>query len=58
MGSSLPAAIALILVGLFFLAKNLGLININLGDLDILIQNWWPLVFVALGLGMLFRRGR
>ena len=58
MGSYLFAAITLILVGLFFLAKNLGLVNISLGDLDVLIRNWWPVVLVAIGISMLFKRGR
>ena len=58
MGSYLFAAIGLILVGLFFLAKNLGLININLGDLDALIRAWWPVILVAIGISMLFKRGR
>ena len=53
MGSNLFAAIVLILVGLFFLARNLGWID---GTLWGLVATWWPLILVAVGLGMLFKR--
>lgn len=55
MGSNLLAAIVLIVVGLFFLARNLGWIDGNLGAL---MATWWPAALVAVGIGLLFKRGR
>ena len=53
MGSNLFAAVILILVGLFFLARNLGWTDGNLGAM---LATWWPAILVACGIGMLFKR--
>ena len=53
MGSNLVAALVLIVLGLFFLARNLGWID---GTLWGLVATWWPVILVAVGLGMLFKR--
>ena len=45
------AAITLILFGVFFLLKNLGLINVSLADV---LSTWWPLILIAVGLSMFF----
>ena len=45
------AAIVLVLVGLFFLLNNLGLIDISLWDL---VRVWWPLVLIGVGLTLFF----
>ena len=55
MGSNLFAAIVLIIVGLFFLARNLGWIDSNLGAV---LATWWPAILVGVGIAMLFKRGR
>lgn len=55
MRSNLIAALILIIVGLFFLAKNLGWINGNIGTT---LATWWPAILVAVGIGMLFGRGK
>lgn len=55
MRSNLIAALILIIVGLFFLAKNLGWINGNIGSM---LATWWPAILVAVGIGMLFGRGK
>lgn len=55
MRSNIVAAIILILVGLFLLASNLGWTNLSLGRL---IATWWPAILVAVGIGMLFGRGK
>ena len=55
MRSNLIAALILIVVGLFFLAKNLGWINGNIGSM---LATWWPAILVAVGIGMLFGRGK
>jgi len=52
---NLVAAILLILVGLFMLATNLGWTNMNFTRL---LATWWPVGLVALGIGMLFGRGK
>ena len=49
------AAIVLILVGSYFLLSNLGLINISMREI---IATWWPAILVAVGIGMLFGRGK
>ena len=46
------AAFVLILFGVLFLLSNLGLIP-RLGPL---LHQWWPLILIAVGVGMLFRR--
>uniref|UniRef100_UPI003CE9331C LiaI-LiaF-like domain-containing protein n=1 Tax=Stenotrophomonas sp. SrG TaxID=3414430 RepID=UPI003CE9331C len=53
MRSNLVAAIVLILVGLVLLASHLGWTNMNLGRL---LLTWWPVILVAVGIGLLFGR--
>ena len=53
MGSNVFAALVLIVLGLFFLARNLGWIDSGLGSL---LATWWPAILVAVGVGMLLRR--
>lgn len=55
MKSHVIAALILILVGLLFLANNLGWTNLSIGRL---ISTWWPAILVAVGVGMLFGRGK
>ncbi|WAT15812.1 LiaI-LiaF-like domain-containing protein [Xanthomonas fragariae] len=55
MKSNVVAALILILVGLLFLANNLGWTNVSLGRL---IATWWPAALVACGVGMLFGNGK
>lgn len=43
------AAIVLVLTGVFLLLTNLGLIDISLVEL---LKTWWPVLLIALGLGM------
>ena len=45
------AAIVLVLVGLFFLLNNLGLIDLSLWEL---VRVWWPLVLIGVGLTLFF----
>jgi hypothetical protein len=45
-------AIVLIVVGVLFLLSNHGLIP-RLGPL---LHEWWPLILIAVGVGLLFRR--
>jgi lia operon protein LiaF len=47
-------AIILIVFGVIFLLANLGIANLNLGAL---LAKWWPLILIAFGVGMLFKRG-
>jgi len=49
----LPALI-LIAIGLLFLASNLGLIK---GSIGMVFATWWPLIPLAIGIGMLLGRG-
>ena len=53
MGSHIVSALVLIGLGLFFLARNLGWID---GTLSGLVATWWPVILVAVGIGMLFKR--
>ena len=53
MKSHYIAAIALIVIGLLFLANNLGVAHLNLGQL---IAHWWPALLVGLGIMMLFSK--
>jgi lia operon protein LiaF len=46
------AAVILIGLGVLFLLSNLGVLP-NLGAL---LARWWPLILIAVGLGLLFRR--
>lgn len=45
------AAIALILVGTFFLLSNLGVITVSLGEI---LRVWWPAILIAVGLSLFF----
>jgi hypothetical protein len=45
------AAIALIVIGAIALGVNLDLFEL---DLVALIRKWWPLVLIALGIGLFF----
>ena len=49
------AAIVLILVGVFFLLSNLGMLNVSIGQI---ISTWWPVALIALGLSLFFTPGR
>ena len=51
MKRNLVPAIALIIIGLLFLANNLGWTNLSLGQL---LATWWPAILIAVGVGMLF----
>ena len=53
MKSSFVAPLILIVLGLFFLARNLGWIDSSIGTL---LATWWPAILVACGIGMLFKR--
>jgi len=43
------AAIVLVATGIFFLLTNLGVIDISLREL---LRTWWPLILIAVGVGM------
>ncbi len=43
------AAIALMLLGSYFLLSNLGLINVSMREI---IATWWPAVLIAVGASM------
>ncbi|MDY0105795.1 MAG: DUF5668 domain-containing protein [Giesbergeria sp.] len=43
------AAIVLIVVGSFLLLTNLGVIDISLREL---LRTWWPLILIAVGVGL------
>ncbi|CAM4355007.1 cell wall-active antibiotics response protein LiaF [Paenibacillus tarimensis] len=45
----------LLLLGCYFLVRNLGLISLSLGDL---IRVGWPVVLIIIGINMIFRPGR
>ena len=49
------AAIVLILAGGFMLLTNLGLIDISLREL---LRTWWPLILIAVGVGLFFTPDR
>lgn len=53
MGSNVVSALILIVLGLFFLARNLGWID---GTLWALLSTWWPAILVAVGISMLVKR--
>jgi cytochrome c biogenesis protein CcdA len=55
MRSNLVAALILIVVGLLFLANNLGWSHLSIGKL---LTTWWPAILVAVGIGMLFSKGK
>ena len=48
------AAIVLVVLGVFFLLTNLGLISISLKQLLIV---WWPVALIAVGLALFFTPG-
>ena len=48
------APLILITLGVLFLLQNLGIGGINFGRL---IATWWPLILIAVGVSMLFKRG-
>jgi len=45
------AAIVLVATGIFFLLTNLGVIDIDI-SLRELLRTWWPLILIAVGVGM------
>ena len=49
------AAIVLILAGSFMLLTNLGVIDISLREL---LRTWWPLILIAVGVGLFFTPDR
>lgn len=51
---STPGVI-LIVIGVIFLLRNLGLADI---DFIPLLRTWWPLILVAAGIGMFFNQRR
>lgn len=53
MKRNLVPAVALIIIGLLFLANNLGWTDLSLGQL---LATWWPAILIAVGIGMLFNR--
>ena len=48
--------VTLIVVGLLFLAYNLG--YLRFAQLREIISTWWPLILIALGIGGLVQRNR
>jgi len=53
--TNLVPALILILVGMVFLAANLGLIK---GGIGAFFATWWPLVPLGTGIGLLFWRNK
>jgi lia operon protein LiaF len=49
-------SIVLIVVGVLFLAHNLGYIRFS--QLTDLIGTWWPVILIAVGAAGLIQRGR
>ncbi len=47
-------SIALVLIGIVALAVNLDFLDLNFVQL---IRTWWPLLLIALGVGMYFTPG-
>ena len=50
------AAIVLIVLGVFFLLTNLGLISISI-SLRELLRVWWPVALIAVGMALFFTPG-
>ncbi|MGV3682806.1 MAG: LiaI-LiaF-like domain-containing protein [Acidovorax sp.] len=48
------AAIVLVVLGVFFLLTNLGLISISLKEL---LLTWWPVALIAIGVALFFTPG-
>ena len=48
------AAFVLIVLGVFFLLTNLGLISVSLREL---MRVWWPAALIAVGLALFFTPG-
>ena len=48
------AAIVLVVLGVFFLLTNLGLISISLKEL---LVTWWPVALIAIGVALFFTPG-
>lgn len=48
--------VILIVLGVVFLASNLGMISF--GELRQLLGTWWPLILIAIGIAGLARRTR
>ena len=53
MKRNLILAVTLILLGCFFLANNLGLIDVSLFEL---VETWWPALLIVIGANMLLSR--
>jgi hypothetical protein len=53
-GRNLVWPIVLIVVGLLFLAYNLGYLRFS--ELKEIIATWWPLILIALGIAGLVQR--
>jgi hypothetical protein len=53
MKPNLVGALVLIVIGVLFLLQNLGYGNF---DFSQLLSKWWPLILIAVGVGMLFKR--
>ena len=45
----------LIAIGTIFLLDNLGYADVSLTRL---LTTWWPAILIAVGVGLLFKRGR
>lgn len=52
MRKPLLAPLILIALGVLFLLHNLNLVP----HIGLLLSKWWPLILIAVGLGMLLRR--
>ena len=53
-GKRIVWPIILVVVGVLFLASNLG--YLNWGELRNLLATWWPLILIAIGIEQLVRR--
>lgn len=49
------AATVLVVLGVFFLLTNLGLIDVSLKEL---LRVWWPLILIAVGVGLFLTPGK
>jgi hypothetical protein len=56
MNRNLVWPVTLIIVGVLFLAYNLGFLQFH--QLKELISTWWPLILIAVGIGGLMQRKR